>query len=277
MVSLLAGCVDQPDDAADKPGVVNTERITLNRITLNRITLNRITLNRITLNRIALDRISDNRLRVNGAGLDTLLSTDGGREVFSLVVNCAIPADISLVATVDGADLDFPGEIGLAPEWLRVALPRTGQNWVSACMLARVNNNELSQAISIRGLHRGLEASADEREAFSLEEGAFYGNVFGPTSEPIQAFACRGRDQAAGETGGLVERDCTEPDPAHPGFTLCGMVFAGDCGNFAPDRACELFAPRGTFYLGCHTAPIARHPRRGDQIFQEVITSFVTP
>jgi len=112
-------------------------------------------------------------------------------------------------------------------------------------------------------------------------------------NQPIQWFACRGKDQAAGETGGLGDRDCAEPDPQNPGFTLCGFVFAGDCGSFAADRTCESFSTNGTFYRDCHTSPIRHHHhdcgRRdterdrdredddGDDVFSQVITTFTTP
>lgn len=288
-VSLMA-CAqapDEPDEASTSAGVVTNNRITLNRITLNRITLNRITLNRITLNRITL-----NRLSVNLQTARDLLATADGREVFSLVVSCALPSDITLVATVNGIDFEFPGEIGLAPQWISSRLDTVGQQWVSACMYARVNAHEVVIPISMRGPNPHLAASPDERAIWTLEEGAFFGNAFGPLDQPLRVFACRGRDKAAGNAGELANRDCAAPDPANPGFTLCGMTFAGDCGSFARDQACEAFSARGTFYLECHTAPIQRHRERGldkDQdgldrdhgehanVFEQVITTFATP
>jgi hypothetical protein len=156
-------------------------------------------------------------------------------------------------------------------------------------MFARVNALEVVIPISMRGPNRDLATSAAERAAWTLEEGAFFGNAFGRVDQPLQWFACRGRDKAAGNDGELADRICTEPDPAHPGFTLCGMIFAGDCGSFARDQACELFSAHGTFYERCHTSPLGhRHGRDDDrkydrdddddtQVFDQVITTFVTP
>jgi hypothetical protein len=291
-VSLLA-CAQTPDESSTSAEVVSINRIALNRIALNRIALNRIALNRIALNRIALNRLSVNLLNAKD-----LLSTADGREVFSLVTSCALPPDITLVASVDGVDFEFPGEIGLAPQWLSGRLDRAGQQWVSACMFARVSAHDVAVTISMRGPSRALAVDDDERANWTLEEGAFFGNAFGQTDQPLQAFACRGRDKAAGNAGELVDRDCAAPDPAHPGFTLCGLMFAGDCGRFARDQACESFSGRGTFYEDCHTAPIRGH--RGDrhddrdrdggrdrdadrdsdrdaQVFAQVVTTFVTP
>jgi hypothetical protein len=296
----LSACAQAPDESSTSADVISVNRILLNRILLNRILLNRIALNQIALHRIALHRLS-----VNMASAGDLLATDDGRDVFSLVVSCALPSDVTLVATVNGTELEFPGEAGLAPQWLATRLERTGQRWVSACMLARVNAHEVVIPISMRGPDPALAASADERAIWTLEEGAFFGNVFGPVSEPLQAFACRGRDKAAGDAGELADRECAAPDPANPGFTLCGMMFAGDCGNFAPDQACEAFSARGTFYEKCHTSPLRHHHDDRDrdhtrnhdadgptddhgqkddhdqdddaQVFDQVITTFATP
>jgi len=272
-LSLAVACADAPGESTTTADV-----ITVNRIGLNRIGLNRIGLNRIGLNRIGLNRISAGRLRVNLSSDDELLATDDGREVFSLAVSCALDEDTTLVATVEGTDFEFPGEMGLAPRWANHSLDREGQGWVSACMFARANAHAVAIPISMRGDNRGLATDADEREAFPVEEGAFYGNIFGPIDQPIPWYACRGEGQFSGESGGLVDRDCTEPDPANPGLTQCGLIFAGDCGDFAADTACEQFNDHGTFYRRCHSAPIAHH-RHGcdDQVFRQVITTFVTP
>jgi hypothetical protein len=136
-----------------------------------------------------------------------------------------------------------------------------------------------------------LKADAAEREKYPLEEGAFYGNVFVPLDQPIVWIACRGADQAAGEFGGLVDRDCAEPDPAHPGLTVCGFTFAGDCASFTGetgDAVCEQFSENGEngeFYRRCHSEPIdgprqdadEEHGRGRGDVFREVITTYVTP
>jgi len=273
-LSLTVACADSPSEST-----ATAEVISVNRIGLNRIGLNRIGLNRIGLNRIGLNRISAGRLRVNLSDAGELLATDDGREVFSLAVNCALNEDTTLVATIDGTDYEFPGEMGLAPRWANHDLDREGQGWVSACMFARANAHEVAIPISMRGDNKGLATDKDERDAFPVEEGAFFGNIFGPTSQPIPWYACRGEGQYSGEFGGLIDRDCTEPDPANPGFTQCGLIFAGDCGDFAADTACENFAEHGKFYRKCHAAPIPHgHNCANDHdVFREVITTFVTP
>jgi hypothetical protein len=96
--------------------------------------------------------------------------------------------------------------------------------------------------------------------------------------------ACRGRDQAAGETGGLVDRDCAEPDPADPTHTLCGFTYAGDCADFAPPPnafACQRFSNQG-YYVECSDhAAFGGDDQHGHECdhrdrFREVITTFTT-
>ena len=235
----FGGCVDETEVSEGTQSVVTDNRIALNRIALNRIALNRIALNRIALNRIAL-----NNLQANLSSIGNLLDTDEGREVFSFVVSCALDQGITL--TVEHASLGqllFFGEVGLAPQWETRAMNDSDQRWVSACLLARVNNNDVTVQVSLRGPTDALATTAQERTSWSLQEGAFFGDVFQPGNKPLEMFACRGRDQASGpEQGDMDARDCTEPDPNNPGKTLCGMDFAGDCADFVAPKnnyACE--------------------------------------
>src|SRR4029077_13329176 len=120
----------------------------------------------------------------------------------------------------------FPGSIGLVPRWLSHKLSRKGEEWVSACLLARVNAHATVEPISMRGNNPALAITEAEAMDFPLDEGSFYGNVFVPESDPIDWHGCRGQDQASGETGGLVDRDCAEPDPFNPTSTQCGFDYA---------------------------------------------------
>lgn len=269
IVAQLAGCVDPPGESTTRAAVIGS-----NRIGSNRIGSNRIGSNRLPAARLATTTLTTNQLAVNQQTAGKLLETEDGRAVFSLIVGCAMPPNITLVATVDGEQVFFNGELGLALGWLIGPLDVTGQGWVTACMLARVNANDVVQPISMRGSNPSLGLVDGEREFWNIEEGAFFGNLFAPLDQPIQWYACRGAGQSSGEFGGLVERDCAEPDPEVPGETLCGFNFVGDCGTFADSHSCEQFSGAGTFYSACHT----RTPKTfGDQVFQQVITTYVLP
>ena len=235
------------------------ESPTLSEADSSVVVLNKLATNKLATNKLATNKLATNKFVLNSQNAAELLSTADGREVLTYLVGCAMPEGMTLVGTHDGTTYEFFGELGLAPGWLRHRLDRSGKGWVSACMFARVNIHNVALPISLRGPHRNLATSEEERAGWTLEEGAFYGNLFTPDNEPINWIACRGEDQAAGETGGLVDRDCTEPDPANPGFTQCGFKYAGDCGTFAEEPACDHYSTRGTFYRKCHSAPRHGH------------------
>ena len=289
--------------SADGPSLISTSQAATawNRLQPNRLTSNRLQANKLLANRLSSQKLSSNRLALDATGAGDLLATGDGRNVLSYFVSCALPADVSLVATVGTCAIDaectsgpagpdgtcnagactyqFPGGLGLAPTWADKKLSKTDKGWISACMLARVNAHDTAEEISLRGEHPALTISPDEALLFSVEEGAFYGNIFTPANKPIIAIACQGKDQASGEFGGLVVRDCAEPDPNNPGFTLCGFTFAGDCRDFTPAFpsafACEEFESlpgHESFYSDCHDRASA-NGRRGKE-FDQVITTF---
>jgi hypothetical protein len=202
------------------------------------------------------------------------LADNTTRGTFSQFVACALPADVTLVATIDGQDLEFFGDHGLTPEWRNSSLSESGQRWVSACMFAKLNASDVHLPVSLRGPNLGLALVEGEADAFPLEEGAYFGNLFGPLDQPLQWYACRGKDQAARDTGVFHLHDCSEPDPNKPGITKCGLFYAGDCGNFSAHPACEAFLVNGTYYKRCHTA-LASSGGFGGAVFDQVVTLFL--
>jgi hypothetical protein len=221
-------------------------------------------------NKLATAEVAPTVFAANPSGVADLLATEDGREVLSFLVSCALPEGSTLLA--DGTP--FLGEIGLAPSWLGRRLNAGERGWVSACLFARTSMTALANPLSLRGPHPALEVSEEEAGAFTLEEGAFYGDYFVPAVRPVIAVACRGEDQAAGEIGGLILRDCAEPDPGDPTRTPCGFAYAGDCGDFASAHACEAFSAPG-FYEDCHDQPISEDD--DSQTFRQVITVYVLP
>lgn len=248
------------------------------RLASNRLASNRLASNRLASNRLASNALATQGLQAHDAAAE-LLATPEGREVFGYIVSCALPPDVTITATVDDVPYEFPGSLGLAPRWLEKKLNKKGQRWVSACLLARVNRFETAEAVSLRGDHEGLGVSLDEAEIYSVQEGAFYGQLFDDDGD-IQWFACRGEGQASGEFGGLGLRDCAEPDPADPTHTICGLTYAGDCADYTPafpsDYACKTFDAATTSYERCHDRP---GPGRwsGAKKFKQVITVYVSP
>ena len=253
-------------------GKLATNKLATNRLSPFSAAANSALANRLAASPLSSAQLGPNEYVANSETTNAFLSTPQGREVLSYIVGCALPDGDKLLATgTDGNALEFFGEAGLAKEWLNHRLLKVGRGWVSACLFARVNDHNTAVPVSMRGPHHALASSPDEEQGWALEEGAFYGDYFVAPGETVQWIACRGRDQAASEFGGLVDRDCTEPDPNDPSHTVCGFTYAGECGAFAPDPVCSRFWWED-FYRGCrdNSDGILR-----SDLFRQVITVFV--
>src|SRR5262249_37072515 len=120
--------------------------------------------------------------------LNALRNPDS-RNVLSYIVSCALPADQSIDIAIDGAPYSFQGELGLAPEWGEAggSCGKNCQEWVSACVLARLDFLGQKHVSSVRGENKGLEACVDERETYTQREATYYGNLF---VTPQRRYAC---------------------------------------------------------------------------------------
>jgi hypothetical protein len=267
--------------------------VTTNRLATNRLATNKLAANQLASNRLAQNALSSTRLEADLATAE-ILSTPDGREVYSYIISCALPESMTIEATIPGAQdtappdtlytcsnerCTFAGSLGLAQRWVDHKLDPKGQRWVSACLFARVNLFATAEAISLRGLAPELTVGPDEADLFSVEEGAFFGNIFADGDGPIDWNACRGSGQASGELGGLVLRDCAEPDPADPTHTYCGFNYAGDCADFTPEipspYACGSFDSEEGIYGDCHPAEGDGH-WPGLRTYREIISSYVS-
>ncbi len=254
-------------------GKLATNKLATNSLSPFSAAANSAIASRLAASSLATARLGPNEYAANSETTAAFISTPQGREVLGYIVGCALPDGDKLLATgTDGTIFEFFGEAGLAKEWLNHPLLKAGRGWVSACLFARVNDHNTAVPVSMRGPHRMLATSPDEEQGWALEEGAFYGDYFVAPGETIQWIACRGKDQAAGEFGGLVDRDCTEPDPNDPTHTICGFTYAGECGAFAPEPVCHRFWWEG-FYRVCRDNPGGIFH---SDLFRQVITVYVT-
>lgn len=294
--SFLIACTVGPPD---NTGTVTQAEVGMNRLAGNRLAGNRLAANRLAGNRLAGNSLSSTRLEALTATAE-ILSTEAGRDVYSYIVSCALPEGITIEADVPGApdiappDANytcsnehcvFAGLLGVAPRWIDHKLDPSGQGWESACLFARVNANNIAEAISLRGRNDGLAVTADEMALYTAEEGAFYGNLFidnPDPSVPPDWHACRGEAKAAcpGDIGcgGLANRDCAQENPANPGFTYCGFYYAGDCGDYTPavpsPYACRTYDAGIGTYGDCH-ADSGMGTWPSSPKYREVITTWV--
>ena len=126
-----------------------------------------------------------NNALTNNALTNNALSDESARAVLQYVVSCALPAGQQVDVTVDGVAYSYPGELGLAPQWgLTSGTCNTScQEWVSACVMARVDYLGAKVLISMRGATPALTASNTEIANYTVAEGAYYGNIFLATPE----------------------------------------------------------------------------------------------
>ena len=246
------GCIGTEGDS-DTESVAFTQQpaLTVNALTVNALTVNALTVNALTVNALTVNALTVNALTVN-ALTSTALEDPNARELLKYIVSCALPASDSINLTIAGVDYTFPGELGLAPKW---GLPggtcnTACQEWVSACVLARVDFLGQTVNISVRGAQTALKPSANELATFTYREGAYYGNLFvsTPVRDACVAPGRSGLPRVCGPTldGCVVNAvdDCSKVCTASAGF--------GSFMNCADHKKVN-----GAFPLGTHFYPTA--------------------
>ena len=199
--------------------------------------------NRLSVNRLSLNRLSLNRLSLNGAASDGLETTEQGRELIVYLAKCALNPEDILVAEHDGVTYEFPGLLGVAPEWEHAPLTPALQRWVSGCLLAHVNAFDTSVPISLRAAEK-LQFDISESVEFPVYEATFFGNLFNVDQV---MYACTGDmpEVANVLSDDRVLRACsdaTNPD----GTSACELVTMGRCRD-----VCTAKAP-GMGWAGCN-------------------------
>ncbi len=221
LMICAAGCAidDDPDLSVDEQGLVSGNRLSGNRLSGNGLRL-------AAVGGARIGTASGNTVTANPAVVADLMSTDGGREVLAYAVKCAFSSSQTLVATYAGTTYSYPGEVGIAPSWSSRGLSHDEQTWMTACLMARTNYWGISVPISIRGDFSALATTSTEVTAYSVQEGAFFGNLF--VSPPVF-----GTCQGAGilnrtPSAWLALRLCATAVPG-TATTACGFVAAGNC------------------------------------------------
>lgn len=189
-----------------------------------------------------------------------LISSLLGRVFLDYAIKCALPAGQSITVPILGASITFPGQVGIAPNWVNGPLSASDRRWLSACMLALVNATTTSVNVLLTGNHPALGSSAGSNAStYTLREGAFYGDIFNLL--PKQ-YACPG-------VGSTVNRLCTE---SIAGLSPCGFIIPGDCRG-GLQNTCEGLS--NGYYTNCHSGLIL--PLLPTTEYAEVITVYLQP
>jgi hypothetical protein len=306
--------MSEPNTSSSSQDVDTWNRLAANRLAANRLAANRLAANRLAANSLsstkltALNDTADILQSISGRDVYRYIVscalaegvTIGKTSITNYCTETATNTDPPTApvetcyttpqpwpagddfCTVHGddptvADCEYPGSVGLASNWADKKLDNAGQGWVSACLFARSNAYDTAAEISMRGRNSALTITSTEAELYTLQEGGFYGNVFTGANNPIEWYACTGRDQATQEIGGLVLRDCAEEDPNNPGFTVCGFTYAGNCGDYSntnAPRACSATDAAGNYSI-CYEDDRAGH-WGGLNRYRQIITTYVS-
>jgi hypothetical protein len=215
----LTACVGAPrevDEQTDttREAALTTNALTVNALTVNALTVNALTVNALTVNALTVNGLTSNALTVNA------LHDPNARELLSYIVSCALPADESVTIDVEGTTYTYDGQLGLTPEWGEPngSCDLGCQEWVSACLLARLDYLGVKREISVRGDNPALQVSAQEAAAFTVREATYYGNIF-DAPVPQLRFGCL----SPGQTEDV---------------RVCGPTLQGCAVDFDPNVTC---------------------------------------
>ena len=186
----LAACVGAPGEVDEQTETTRQAAVTSNALLSNALLSNALLSNALLSNALLSNALLSNALLSN-ALLSNGLSDPDSREVFTYIVSCALPAGAEIDVTVQGVNYSFDGELGLAPQWGQPKGHCDGscQEWVSACLLARLDYLGQKEEISLRGDHPALKVSLKELVTYTEREATYFGNVF-RAPQPQLRYAC---------------------------------------------------------------------------------------
>ncbi|APR87259.1 Dienelactone hydrolase family protein [Minicystis rosea] len=177
----------------DAPAL-QTDALAVNALAVNALAVNALAVNALAVNALAVNALTSNPLTKSSltGNMHTrnALEDPNAREVLEYIVSCALPAGQSFsYKTKDGTSHDVSGALGLAPEWGQPhgECNEICQQWVSGCVLSRVNYLGEHVKISLRGLNPALAVTWPEYTQYTQREAAYYGNIF---SQPRRFLGC---------------------------------------------------------------------------------------
>lgn len=251
-VSVL-GCIapEGADDETESVATTQEAALISNALISNALISNALISNALISNALISNSLTSNAL-ISNALTSSALTDPNAREVLKYIVGCALPADAKVNFTVNGVDYSYPGALGLAPKWGNAngECNTACQEWVSACVLARVNYLGQPVSISVRGDHPALTPTPAEIAAYTYREGAYYGNLF--LSTPV-------RDACVAPARSGLPRVC---GPTLDGCVVkmiggCTAVCEGSAGYGTFTNCADHAKTNGQFPVGTHFYPTA--------------------
>lgn len=274
------GCIAAPADEIPEDVAESASEVSGNQ-DHSRIVTNGLSAAFLMSSREAILNLSERELTPSTIAASPLMSDADGRSLLAYVITCAFDWETKVTVSMEGKTASFEGGIGLAKGWSGRALTHSEKRWMTACLLAHANALGRKVPLSLRGSHPALATTTDEELEFTVEEGAYYGNLFNRESDKPEVLACSGKsaeDPCARVTSRWVaDRVCAEGSATE---SACGFFVVGSC--FASDsealRACNYAGPNG--YRDCfpraHEAEAtSSRSQKAAGGYAEVITVFL--
>jgi hypothetical protein len=220
-----AGPTDPGEDVATAQQAEETE----NALSWNGLIMNGLIMNGLIMNGLIMNGLTITGLQQTSSLASTLDSDALARLYFTYVVSCALPAgqDIVFPSLAGQSNYTFYGSLGIAPQWGTngSTCDSTCQQWVSGCVIARVNALGQHVPLSIRGNNAALTLGPNEATAYPRREATYFGNVL---SVPQKRYACR----TAGDDQALIGRPCGNGSDA----SGCVITVLGDCDSVCSSK-----------------------------------------
>lgn len=258
LIGPFAGCLEAegPEGGADESVAESGGTLTSG---------NGLRENGLRENGLRENGLRENGLRENGfatASFKAWFDKDRALadNVMTYVAKCALGQGQTLSYTDgSGKKYGWPGSLGLAPGWATRAATVAEQEWVSACLMAFTNKCGNNVTISLRAPSEGapeterFPVEAGEREGWTYQEAAFFGNLFTSTTDMN---ACDGKGSSAQVQMGLG-RECGSDSKN------CGYKAHGACST-----VCTISQNADGYYKSC-TA--------NGRAYARVITTYLDP
>lgn len=239
LVLDLTGCIVAEGEvgvADQSQSIINENAMSSNALSSNALSSNALSSNALSSNAMTAGALTVNRFLLNTEASLEMELTEDGRQLLRYMAKCALEEGENLVFKVDEVVYEYPGYLGIAPDWKYQALSLSERHAVSACLLAHVNHFGVSVIISVR--RHGLDDVTDEELIrFPQYEGTFYGDIFS-LAQPM--YACMG-DPAPDFSveypnhdtshGDRLLRRCTDLSSDSASQTECDFMYVGSCSD----------------------------------------------
>ena len=204
----------------------------------NALNVNALNVNALNVNALNVNALNVNALDVTALGPDALSAIqdpgpdgDRSRQLLAYTVSCALDGTQSFAFSwTDDLgvphDEAYPGNLGLAPTWAIAPLSTSDGGWISACLISRVNWYGVHVTLSSRARDAVLRwPGADEKAAFTYQEGAFWGDLFQASPS---AYACH---------------FAPDDDHSRAAMRVCAAGWLDDAGDVEPCGIIQLVGP----------------------------------